>query len=92
MDLGTIKKRLETNYYYSFKECITDINLMFTNCYLYNKPGEVIQDKLFLEKKDFDDHFQDVVVMGATLEKLFYEKLAEMPPNVRILFLYSKLD
>ncbi|CAF0807672.1 unnamed protein product [Rotaria sordida] len=63
MDLGTIKKRLDSNYYYSVKECITDINLMFSNCYLYNKPGE------------------DVVVMGATLEKMFYEKLAEMPSD-----------
>ncbi|CAF1932643.1 unnamed protein product [Rotaria magnacalcarata] len=63
MDLGTVKKRLETNYYYSVKECITDINMMFSNCYLYNKPGE------------------DVVVMGATLEKIFYEKLAEMPSD-----------
>ena len=41
MDLGTIKKRLDSNYYYSMKECITDLNMMFTNCYLYNKPGEV---------------------------------------------------
>ncbi|CAF1426806.1 unnamed protein product [Adineta ricciae] len=63
MDLGTIKKRLEANYYYSVKECITDLNLMFTNCYLYNKPGE------------------DVVLMGSTLEKLFYEKLADMPED-----------
>jgi hypothetical protein len=45
MDLGTIKKRLETNYYYSAKECITDLNMMFTDCYLYNKPGEVISCK-----------------------------------------------
>lgn len=41
MDLSTIKKRLETNYYYSAKECISDFNMMFTDCYLYNKPGEV---------------------------------------------------
>ena len=41
MDLGTIKKRLDSNYYYSMKECITDLNMMFTNCYVYNKPGEV---------------------------------------------------
>ena len=41
MDLGTIKKRLESSYYYSAKECITDMNMMLTNCYLYNKPGEV---------------------------------------------------
>lgn len=40
MDLGTIKKRLESNYYYSAKECISDFNMMFTDCYLYNKPGE----------------------------------------------------
>ncbi|CAF3613857.1 unnamed protein product [Rotaria sp. Silwood1] len=63
IDLGTIKKRLESNYYYSAKECISDINMMFTDCYLYNKPGE------------------DVVIMGATLEKVFYEKLAEMPSD-----------
>ena len=41
MDLGTIKTRLETNYYMSGKECIQDFNQMFTNCYIYNKPGEV---------------------------------------------------
>lgn len=40
MDLGTIKKRLENNYYWSSKECIQDFNTMFTNCYVYNKPGE----------------------------------------------------
>jgi len=40
MDLGTIKKRLESNYYHSAKECMSDFNRMFTNCYLYNKPGE----------------------------------------------------
>jgi len=56
MDLGTIKKRLETNYYYSSKECITDMNLMFTNCYLYNKPGEDVVlmcttlEQIFYEK------------------------------------------
>ncbi|CAG0879928.1 unnamed protein product [Darwinula stevensoni] len=38
MDLGTIKKRLESNYYWSGKECIQDFNTMFTN-YVYNKPG-----------------------------------------------------
>lgn len=63
MDLSTIKKRLETNYYYSAKECISDFNMMFTDCYLYNKPGE------------------DVVIMGVSLEKAFYEKLAEMPSD-----------
>lgn len=40
MDLGTIKTRLESQHYYSAKECIQDFNQMFTNCYIYNKPGE----------------------------------------------------
>lgn len=61
MDLGTIKKRLENCYYYSASECTQDFKTMFTNCYVYNKPGE------------------DVVLMAQTLEKLFLQKLQEMP-------------
>uniref|UniRef100_A0A4W3I919 Bromo domain-containing protein n=1 Tax=Callorhinchus milii TaxID=7868 RepID=A0A4W3I919_CALMI len=41
MDMGTIKKRLETNYYLNAQECIQDFNTMFTNCYIYNKRPEV---------------------------------------------------
>lgn len=37
MDMGTIKKRLEHNYYWSASECMQDFNTMFTNCYIYNK-------------------------------------------------------
>lgn len=37
MDMGTIKKRLETAFYTSAQECIQDFNTMFTNCYIYNK-------------------------------------------------------
>ncbi|XP_065313021.1 serine-rich adhesin for platelets-like isoform X3 [Gordionus sp. m RMFG-2023] len=40
MDISTIKKRLENHYYYSSKECVNDFNTIFTNCYVYNKPGE----------------------------------------------------
>lgn len=56
MDLGTIKKRLENNFYWSSKECIQDFNTMFTNCYVYNKPGEDVVvmaqtlEKVFLTK------------------------------------------
>lgn len=56
MDLGTIKKRLENSYYWSGKECIQDFNTMFTNCYVYNKPGEDVVvmaqtlEKVFLTK------------------------------------------
>lgn len=56
MDLGTIKKRLENLYYWSSKEAIQDFNTMFTNCYVYNKPGEDVVvmaqtlEKVFLTK------------------------------------------
>lgn len=40
MDLGTIKKRLENNYYWKAQEVIDDFQTMFDNCYIYNKPGE----------------------------------------------------
>jgi len=56
MDLGTVKKRLENKYYWSAKECIQDFNTMFTNCYVYNKPGEDVVlmaqtlEKIFLTK------------------------------------------
>lgn len=63
MDLGTIQKRLENCYYYSAAQCIHDFRTMFTNCYVYNKPGE------------------DVVLMAQTLEKLFLNKLSELPKD-----------
>ncbi|RVE65535.1 hypothetical protein OJAV_G00117860 [Oryzias javanicus] len=56
MDMGTIKKRLENNYYWSASECVQDFNTMFTNCYIYNKPTDDIVlmalavEKIFLQK------------------------------------------
>ncbi|RXN37042.1 bromodomain-containing 2-like isoform X1 [Labeo rohita] len=56
MDMGTIKKRLENNYYRSANECLQDFNTMFTNCYIYNKPTDDIVlmaqslEKAFLQK------------------------------------------
>lgn len=42
MDMGVIKKRLDSVYYLNAQECIDDFNQMFNNCYTYNKPCEVI--------------------------------------------------
>ncbi|XP_030636136.1 bromodomain-containing protein 3 [Chanos chanos] len=56
MDMGTIKTRLESGYYWNAQECIQDFNTMFTNCYIYNKPGDDIVlmaktlEKAFLQK------------------------------------------
>ncbi|XP_028667267.2 bromodomain testis-specific protein [Erpetoichthys calabaricus] len=61
MDMSTIKKRLEHNYYWSALECVEDFNTMFTNCYIYNRPGD------------------DIVLMAKSLERIFLQKVAEMP-------------
>ncbi|KAJ8299919.1 hypothetical protein KUTeg_021438 [Tegillarca granosa] len=47
----------------SVKLNLPDFNQMFTNCYIYNKPGE------------------DIVLMAQVLEKLFLQKVAQMPPE-----------
>lgn len=57
MDLGTIKKRLENSYYWSGKECLKDMNTMFNNCYVYNKPGE---DVVFMAQTVEKIYFQKV--------------------------------
>lgn len=63
MDLALIKKKLDTNQYYSGSQCIKDFNLMFSNCYIYNKNTD------------------DVVLMAQTLEKIFLQKIREMPKD-----------
>lgn len=56
MDLGTIKKKLDRVDYMNAKECIEDFNLVWNNCYKYNKPGEdvvimaEVVEKFFKEK------------------------------------------
>lgn len=77
MDLGTVKKRLENNYYWSGKECIQDFNTMFTNCYVYNKPGEDVVvmaqtlEKLFLTKVRFVFRkYYSIVITKVTVKKI----------------------
>lgn len=62
MDLGTIKKRLDNNYYWSGKECIQDFNTMFTNCYVYNKPGEDVVVMAQTLEKVINKHFKYLIV------------------------------
>jgi hypothetical protein len=42
MDMGTVKKRLESYYYANAAQCLADFRLMFDNCYRYNPPGHII--------------------------------------------------
>eukprot|EP00116_Pleurobrachia_bachei_P000794 sb/3461056/ len=63
MDLGTVKRKLENYEYQLGDEALTDIRLVFDNCFLYNKPQDDIfimakeLEKLFESKmKDYPDH------------------------------------
>lgn len=42
MDLGTIKKRLENGFYWRSAEALEDFNLVFKNCYQYNREGDEV--------------------------------------------------
>lgn len=59
MDMSTIKKKMDSGRYASSKECIADYDLMFQNCYTYNRPtddisimGKKIQDLLHTKVKN----------------------------------------
>ena len=70
MDMATIRKRLDNNYYWEAQEAIQDFNQMFTNCYIYNKPGEDIVimakslEKYFISKLRTLPTEETVIVSG----------------------------
>eukprot|EP00072_Mus_musculus_P070977 XP_017172740.1 PREDICTED: bromodomain-containing protein 2 isoform X3 [Mus musculus] len=82
MDMGTIKRRLENNYYWAASECMQDFNTMFTNCYIYNKPTDDIVlmaqtlEKIFLQKvASMPQEEQELVV---TIPKNSHKKGAKL--------------
>uniref|UniRef100_S4RBY7 Bromodomain-containing protein 2 n=1 Tax=Petromyzon marinus TaxID=7757 RepID=S4RBY7_PETMA len=83
MDMGTIRRRLENNYYWSGGECIQDFNTMFTNCYLYNKPTDDIVlmaqtlERLFLQKVALMP--QEEVVLASPGPKAVKGKVGRKP-------------
>ena len=93
MDMGTIKKRLENSYYWNAQECIQDFNTMFTNCYIYNKVAQLYTESIvaimfqsFWCSCSFADSIclplqpgDDIVLMAEALEKVFLQKVTEMP-------------
>ena len=48
MDLNTIRKRIQNNYYWNGKECINDFKTLFNNCYTYNKKED---DVVYMARK-----------------------------------------
>ncbi|KAH8274350.1 hypothetical protein KR044_003733, partial [Drosophila immigrans] len=51
MDVGTIIKRVQNQFYSCVDELITDFRLVISNCFTFNRPGEVVYRKgMQLEK------------------------------------------
>jgi len=76
MDFGSIKKRLNNKFYWSSKECIEDINLVFRNCLIYNKPDQDIVlmgkalEKLFESKMEMMmETEQDMDALKASVKR-----------------------
>ena len=44
MDLSTVRKRLETNYYDNCEDFETDVRLMLNNCFTFNRAGEDVYE------------------------------------------------
>ncbi|KAM9239285.1 bromodomain testis-specific protein [Leptosomus discolor] len=85
MDLGTIKKRLEHNYYTKAAECIDDFKTMFLNCYTYNKPGDDIVimaqelEKVFVQKTAEMPPEERLVILNKEKKKEKKPKESQQP-------------
>lgn len=60
MDLGTIKTKLENGQYTSPRDFEHDVNLVFRNATVYNKPGTVVHELCKALNKVFDRLFLPV--------------------------------
>jgi len=65
MDFGTIRKRLVNKYYWESSECIEDINQVFRNSLIYNKPG---QDITIMTQKVAKFFESKIAVMNEKME------------------------
>lgn len=53
MDIGTIVKRVQNNYYKSVNEAIADFKQIISNCFLFNRSGDVVYRKGQMLEKFF---------------------------------------
>jgi len=54
MDLGTVKKKLDSKDYKKLEQCAADIRLIWSNAMLYNQPGSLV----YKAAKSLSDFFE----------------------------------
>lgn len=60
MDLGTIKKKLETDVYLDAREFAADVRLTFANAMKYNPPGNDVHIMAAQLNKNFEDKWRAI--------------------------------
>lgn len=60
MDLGTVKRKLESNQYSTAAECAADIRLVWTNCKTYNADGSDFYLLAESFSKRFDSRYKKI--------------------------------
>ncbi|KAH7822906.1 putative Bromodomain containing protein [Monocercomonoides exilis] len=90
MDLGTIKSNLESGYYGDeYQECLSDINLVWNNCYQFNPPetdvslmGKALQT-VYIKRLENSGYFSDEILAQARNPHPYkYFKPANPQPKV----------
>jgi len=71
MDLGTVRKRLETGYYRNLEECANDVRLTFDNAMLYNPTTTEVFKCARYFKSQFEKKLKDKLqqIENATEER-----------------------
>ena len=60
IDFGTIKQRLNHNYYFQMKEVIDDIQRCFDNCLLFNGEDSLVGDRCMKVVNEFKKLYQQL--------------------------------
>lgn len=82
MDLGTIKKNIETNQYLDVEDIANDIRLVWTNCMLYNRDGSEVRKHFLVFSPEVDFYFPSSIILRILLQE---------PLKMPILLLRNKM-
>ncbi|XP_064550688.1 bromodomain testis-specific protein [Drosophila montana] len=87
MDLSTIRRRLNNNYYWKSDEALGDFELIFENCMLYNlegsevhKAGKELREAFYTRLSYIDMSNETELIPQAVLRKRKAESMMQMNP------------
>lgn len=79
MDLGTVKERLESNFYGSVQEFIEDTRLIWSNAMLYNRPDSDVHQMAKTLSEIFEEHAKKAIEIA---EKTSEETINEYKEKI----------